>query len=104
MLQTVSYEREPAPIRIEHRKSGVSDLWLRKDAAAPATEEESWTAQEAYMTLLTPDCPTESEITVNFDTWFDYAAAWQPEKQKTLAQLQADIDYIAAMCGIDLEG
>lgn len=33
-----------------------------------------------------------------------YAAAWTAPRQKTVHQMQADIDYIAAMCGIDLEG
>jgi hypothetical protein len=102
MLNVTNFEREPTAILIERRQTGISDIWLRKNVTAPTTEEESWTADEAYMQIATEDCPAQDDILADFDGWFSYAAEWKPEKQKSLAQLQADIEYIASMCDIDL--
>lgn len=103
MVSNVSYGKEPSAVHIEHRKTGVSDLWIRRNAAAPTNpEEEGWTAEEAYMEIDTSDCPTESEVLEDFDAWFAYVSSWKPKAQRSAAQMQADIDYIAAMCGIDL--
>jgi hypothetical protein len=102
MLNSTSFEREPDTILIEHRKTGISDIWLRKNVTAPTSEEESWAAEEAYMQIATEDCPTQDDILADFDGWFAYAAEWKLEKKKTIAQMQADIEYIASMCGIDL--
>jgi hypothetical protein len=55
------------------------------------------------MTLAPEDCPTVSEIQEDPEAWFEYAAAWQPARDKTLRQVQADVEYIAALSGIDLE-
>ena len=49
------------------------------------------------------ECPTVEEVEEAFDDWFEYAAGWQPPKLKSLAQIQADVEYIAALSGIDLE-
>jgi hypothetical protein len=102
MKTTGTYGEKPSLIHIEHRKTGISDIWLRENVTAPTAEDEAWTAEEAYMEIATEDCPTEDEILADFDGWFAYAAEWKPEKQKSLAQMQADIEYIASMCGIDL--
>ena len=104
MKTVVSYERLPDAVHIEHRGTGISDLWLRRNPVPPADpEEDTWQAEEAYMEIATSQIPTKAEIEADFSTWFDYASTWTATAQKTPAQMQADIDYIAAMCGIDLE-
>ena len=59
--------------------------------------------EEAFMECALEDCPTVEEVEEDFDDWFEYAAGWQPPKLKSLAQIQADVEYIAALSGIDLE-
>ena len=49
------------------------------------------------------DEPDAAEIEEDFDEWFEYVAAWKPAAEKTLAQLQADVEFIAAVSGIELE-
>ena len=49
------------------------------------------------------DEPDAAEIEEDFDEWFEYVAAWKPAAEKTLAQLQADGEFIAAVSGIELE-
>lgn len=105
MKNLVSFEKNPDAVHIEHRKNGMSDLWLRRNGELVRSEEgDSWQAEEAYMQIATSECPAEDEITADFEAWFDYAASWREEPLRSQAQLQADVDYIAAVCGIDLEG
>ena len=50
------------------------------------------------------EAPEEEEVEEDFEAWYEYAGDWQPPRVKSREQLQADIEYIAAMTGIDLEG
>lgn len=73
----------------------------------PDTGEQEgthWECEEAYMECPVEEAPSVGEIEDEFNDWFEYAAEWQPGKTKSLGQLQADIEYIAAMTGIELEG
>ena len=86
-------------------RGGAARIYLRRDHRQVTDEEgEHWECDEAFMVCEEADCPTEQELQEDFDDWFDYAAAWQPGRQKSLGQLQADIEYVAAMTGVELEG
>lgn len=107
---SISADR-PAEICIASR-GAVRDIWIRTNIREEETVIETddrqqhgsqWVCDEAYMTLEPEDCPTVSEIQEDLDSWFEYAAAWQPARDKTLRQVQADVEYIAALSGIDLE-
>lgn len=107
LTEKVMFTQEPAAVVIESLPDNTRRVLLRADAheeTAPDGESTAWAAREAVMLCAPDDCPTVEEITEDFETWFDYAAAWTAPRQKTVHQMQADIDYIAAMCGIDLEG
>lgn len=62
-----------------------------------------WECDEVTMECADSDAPDVGDIEEDFDAWFDYVGDWKPETQKTLAQLQADVEYIAAVAGIELE-
>lgn len=84
---------------------GIARIYLRKDHRLIEDEEgQHWECAEAFMECTSDDAPTETEITEDFEDWYEYAADWQPGRQKSLDQLQADIEYIAAMTGVELEG
>ena len=89
-------------------RGGLTAIYLRTGhQEVPETGEQEgthWECEEAYMECPDTDAPDVEEIEEYFEDWFDYASAWQPERQKSLAQIQADVEYIAAMAGIDLEG
>ncbi|MBR4472505.1 MAG: hypothetical protein IKS55_02600 [Oscillospiraceae bacterium] len=87
-------------------RNGIARIFLRSDhQEVPDPEEESthWECSEAFMECPDSDAPDEEEIEEDFESWFEYAAEWQPPRVKSVAQLQADIEYIAAMTGVDLE-
>jgi len=101
----------PAEICVAGR-GGIREVWIRSNIHEEEYEIETrdrqekgrqWVCDEAYMTLAPEDCPTVSEIQEDLEAWFEYAAAWQPARDKTLRQVQADVEYIAALSGIDLE-
>ena len=107
---SISADR-PAEICVAGR-GGIREVWIRSNIHEEEYEIETgdrqekgkqWVCDEAYMRLDAADCPTVAEIEEDFDGWFDFAAAWQPAREKSLAQVQADVEYIAAMTGIDLE-
>lgn len=107
---SISADR-PAEICIASR-GAIRDIWIRDNIREDETIIETgdrqekgrqWVCDEAYMTLAPEDCPTVSEIQEDLEAWFEYAAAWQPARDKTLRQVQADVEYIAALSGIDLE-
>ena len=107
-MRSVSISAEKQPdVQIVARDS-ARELWVRQNAEEITIETEggqegtAWTCDEAYMQLDPEDCPTVEEVEEDIETWFDYAAAWEPERTKTNAELQADIEYIALMAGIDL--
>lgn len=86
-------------------REGVAQIRMRTNHRAVEDEDGAhWECDEAYMECPAEECPEETEIEEEFEAWFDYAADWQPNRQKSLGQLQADIEYIAAMTGVDLEG
>ena len=88
---------------------GTAHIYLRANHAEKTGDGEGseggsfWECEEAYMTCDADDAPTIDEIGEAFDAWFGYVSDWQAPKEKTLKELQADIEYIAAMSGIDLE-
>jgi hypothetical protein len=88
-------------------RDGIARIYLRTDhQEVPDTEEESthWECSEAFMECADDEAPDVGEVEEDFESWFDYAASWQPPRLKSPEQLQADIEYIAAMTGVDLEG
>ena len=107
---SISADR-PAEICIAGR-SLIREIWIRQNIHEEDYEIETegeeyvgkqFVCDEAYMKLDASDCPSVDEIEDDFESWFDYAASWQPAREKSLAQVQADVEYIAAMTGIDLE-
>jgi hypothetical protein len=107
---SISAER-PSEVCIAGRGL-IREVWIRANIREEETvvdtgqEPETgsqWVCDEAYMSLSPEDCPTVSEVQEDLEAWFDYAAAWQPAREKSLAQVQADVEYIAALTGIDLE-
>lgn len=88
-------------------RDGIARIYLRTDhREVPDTEGESthWECSEAFMECADNEAPDVEEVEEDFESWFDYAASWQPPRLKSPEQLQADIEYIAAMTGVDLEG
>lgn len=104
--ERVMFSDEPEAIVIERLPGSTSRVLLRSDVREEDSQDgegAAWVASEAIMVCATEDCPTEAEIMEDFPGWFEYVAAWSAPRQKSARQMQADIDYIAAMCGIDLE-
>ena len=88
-------------------RNGIARIYLRADhQEVPDTEGEGthWECEEAYMECADADAPEVEEVEEDFEAWFEYVSDWQPPRLKSWEQLQADIEYIAAMTGIDLEG
>lgn len=86
-------------------RGGIARIYLRKDHTLIEDREgPRWECSEVSMECAEDEAPTEDELREDFDDWYNYAADWQPGRQKSLGQLQADIEYIAAMTGIELEG
>lgn len=79
-------------------------VYIRRGAEQKETEEGAhWACEEATADLPAEDAPTVEEITEDLDDWFEFAAAWKVPRIRSRAQLQADVEYIAALTGIDLE-
>ena len=92
-------------IEINIRK-GIAEMYLRTDhqeVQDPEGESTHWECEEAYMMCAAEDAPEAEEVEEDFEAWFEYVADWQPPRVKSVAQLQADVEYIAAMTGVDLE-
>ena len=89
-------------------QNGIAQIYLRQDhqEVPDAGEQEGthWECDEAFMECPDDEAPDAEEVEEDFEAWFEYAAEWQPPRVKSPEQLQADIEYIAAMTGIDLEG
>lgn len=106
LAERVSFSESPEATKIEKRPDETCIVMLRTNISEEALQDEQgtqWFADEATMKCGVDDCPTEEEIAEDFDGWFDYVASWTPAKVKTLYQLQADVDYIATMTGVELE-
>lgn len=85
---------------------GIAKVWIRKDhKQVPEVEGEGshWECEEAFMECPDSDAPDAEEVEADFEGWFEYVGEWQPPRQKNLAQLQADLEYIATMTGVELE-
>lgn len=94
-----------APERIEFGiLGGTCHLYLRKDAREVSDEDgQHWEYSEAYMEMTLSEAPAAAEIEEDFEAWFEYAASWKRPETRSRAQLQADVDYLAALIGADLE-
>lgn len=106
LTERVSFTEKPETTEIEKRPDKTCRVILRANIAEETLPDEQgtqWFADEAEMKCGVEDCPTEEEIAEDFDGWFDYASEWKTAKVKTLYQLQADVDYIATMTGVELE-
>lgn len=117
MRAKVTYDQRPDAVEVSTMENGLVLLNVRKDIEEHDIERETftktgkvkmeagkqYTVDEAYMILDPADAPTVEDVTEAFDEWFSYAEAWAPARVKTLAELQSDIEFIAAMSGIDLE-
>ena len=89
-------------LRSGHREVSEETETVRGNATVRVTETH-WECDEAYMECADSEAPDAEEVAEDFDGWYEYVGDWEPEKQKTLAQLQADVEYIAAVSGIELE-
>ena len=99
---SISADRQKDAEVVVHGETAT--LYIRRDATDKETDEgKSWECDEASMVLPAEDAPTAEEILEDPETWFDYAAGWHEPRIRTREQLQADIEYIAALSGIDLE-
>ena len=89
-------------------QDGIARIYLRTDHVEIEDVGETggihWECEEAYMECADADAPEEEEVEEDFEAWFEYAGDWQPGRTKSLRQIQADVEFIAAMTGIDLEG
>ena len=88
-------------------RDGIARLYLRSghQEVQEVGEEAGthWECEEAYMECAEADAPDAEEIEEDFEAWCEYAGDWQPGKTKSLRQIQADVEFIAAMTGIELE-
>ena len=87
-------------------RNGTARVYLRsnhQEVPDPEGESTHWECEEAFMECSDSDAPDKEEVEEDFEAWFEYVADWAAPKVKTLAQLQADVEYIAAMTGVDLE-
>jgi len=88
-------------------RNGIAQIYLRtnhNEVEDLDGEVTHWECDEAFMECEDSEAPTIEEVEEDFEAWFEYAEEWQPPRLRSQAQLQADIEYIAAMSGIDLEG
>lgn len=103
LTQKVMFTQEPAAVVIESLPDTTCRVLLRANVTEETVEGcTQYLADEAVMRCDGADCPTAEELAEDFETWFDYASAWETPKVKSAYQLQADIDYIAAMCGLEV--
>lgn len=112
---SISAERQK-DIEIDVR-NGTATVFLRADHREVTEEMESanargktvkvktkhWECSEAWMECPAAEAPDPDEMAEDFDAWYGYVEDWKPAAAKTLAQLQADVEFIAAVSGIDLE-
>lgn len=117
MRARITYDVRPEAVEVSTMENGLVLLNCRQDVEESTVEMETftktgkvkketvkqYTVDEAYMIMTQEDAPTAEEVTENFGEWFNYAAAWTPARVKSLAEIQADIEFVAAMSGIDLE-
>ncbi len=82
----------------------TATVYIRRDATEKENDEgKFWECEEASMCLPAEDAPGVEEVREDLDAWFEYAAGWHEPRVRSREQLQADVEYIAALTGIDLE-
>ncbi|MDD3251747.1 MAG: hypothetical protein PHV18_04210 [Lachnospiraceae bacterium] len=92
--------------------SGIAEVYLRENIHE--TENEEGPGYE-YDEIYFQATESREDIEANIDAWREYGAEWESENALSqadiIAKLQAkaeqnrsDIDYIAAMADIELEG
>ncbi|MBR6859794.1 MAG: hypothetical protein IKM73_00535 [Acidaminococcaceae bacterium] len=88
-------------------RDGIARIYLRADHMEIEDVGETggihWECAEAFMECPDDEAPEVEEVEEDFEAWFEYAEEWQPGRAKSLRQIQADVEFIAAMTGIDLE-
>lgn len=105
-MQT-SYTQRPDRVSTFTHAQGT-DVFMRRNITEREDEETGqhiWDCEEVQARL--PNPVTAEEIEADFDEWWEIiASAPTPQRQTTeeqLAQLRADVDFIAVMTGVDLE-
>lgn len=105
-MQT-SYTQQPDRVSAFTHSQGT-DVFMRRDIREREDEETGQTlydCEEVQARLATP--VTAAEIEADFDEWWEIISSMPKPQQRTteeqLAQLRADVDFIAVMTGVDLE-
>lgn len=105
-MQT-SYIQQPDRVSAFTHSQGT-DVFMRRDIREREDEETGQTlydCEEVQARLATP--VTATEIEADFDEWWEIIASTPKPQQHTteerLAQLRADVDFIAVMTGVGLE-
>lgn len=102
---SLSAERQPNVAVESYPAENICRIYVRKNhrEVVVLNEGSHWECDEAYMELPLNEQPDTSEVEEDLDNWYNYAESWTQTRSKSLAQLQADIEYIADVSGIDLE-
>lgn len=108
----VQSDRKPEALAYFLLPSGIADVYIRDNVHMTDGEEgQYYEYDETYFQTT----ETREDIEENLDTWKEYGAAWEQEVVLTQAEIisrlqakteqnRSDIDYIAAMSDIELEG
>ena len=104
-MQT-TYTQRPARVSVFEHSQGT-DIFLRRNIVEredAEAEQTLYECNEIQARLSTP--VTVDEIETDFDGWWEIIASMPKPQQRTtaqqLAQLRADVDWMAAVSGIDL--
>ena len=101
-----TYTEKPAEISVYSHSLGT-DIFLRKNITERTDEETGQTLFECDEVQGRVKYPVnEEEVRESFEEWWkvlEEGDAPAPERD-TLEKLRADIDYIAIMTGVELEG
>lgn len=102
----VTYTQRPSRVSVFAHTLGT-DIFLRRNIVEREDEETGQTlyeCEEVQARLSTP--VTVDGIETDFDGWWEIIASTPKPQQRTtaqqLAQLRADVDWVAAVSGIDL--
>lgn len=107
MLRTSESNDAQAAVEICGIGEGLKALYVRmNDREEERADGEGactiHVCDEAYMELADGECPDMAEVAEDMEGWFEFASDWTPDNPKSLRQLQADVEYIAIMTGIEL--
>lgn len=102
-----TYTQRPDAVSVQIHAQGT-DVFLRRNITETKDAETGqplWTCEEVQGRLEYP--VTVEEVEADFDGWYNAIASTRAPARKSeteqLAQLRADVDWIAAMVGVDLE-